>query len=1364
MVKKRFFIVFLIFLAKSFLAHQDSIRRVVTPHVSPTLRFTENAGQWDEKILLRSGFDGGALFLEKDRLTFHFYDKIKARGFHTKRITPGMFIDDQIKGHAFQVMFEGCNSNATIQKQQEDKFYENFFIGSDEKKWKGNVRTYHQLWYKNIYNGIDYEIITSVNGYKYNFHVAPKADPSVIRLNYIGISNIKLKDGALIIKPECNEVIENKPFAYQVIDGKITEVPCRFVLKNNRLSYEFPKGYNKNFELIIDPLLVFAAQTGSTADNFGMTATYDPQGNLYTGGTVFDIGYPTTPGAYSSTFNGPSYYGNTDVVVSKFNASGTSMLFSTYLGGGNTETINSMIVDKNNNLCFFGVTSSLNFPVPTGSFDNSFNGGSFLMYVYNGMRFVNGTDIYISKLNTSGTSLLASTYLGGNQNDGINQTDTYSGFSVPATPPAVGNITVFQPNYDSLQTNYGDQCRGEIQLDNANNIYITSSTRSANFPNVNSFDNSIGGRQDGILAKFNSGLTTLLNCSFIGGTSTDAGYGLVVNNNNEVYVTGGTTSQNFLTTAGAYQTAYQGGSADGFIIRVSAAGNTILNATYFGTPQYDQSFFIQLDKKNRVFIYGQSLGNMSVIMNPGSSSIFSVTNTHQFIARLPANLGAPDLRTVFGNYTNNFDISPSAFSIDKCNNIYISGWGANFLVPGQSLSNMPLMVPTQSSTDGNDFYFMGLDSNAVNLLYGSYFGGNQSDEHVDGGTSRFDPQGRIYQSVCAGCPGNDDFPVTPGAWPNTPGNPNHSSNCNNGVIKLDFQLPLAISTINTNTLQGCAPTTISFFNSTPGAAFIWYFGNGQTNSVNPNPVFTYTNPGTYTVSLVVFTPTACNVKDSAVTIVTVLSGPTTAFTATLAPCTNTVTYANNSSGTFSTNPFLWNLGDGSPTSTLVVPPPHTYSANGTYTINLTTLAANGCSANATRTVSIFNFTPAVTNNSLCSGQKVNLVASGGTSYTWSPGATLSNPNIASPEDSPSVTTVYTVQVDNNTPGYTCSKTLTTQVDVFETPVAVFTSSTNNACGGGVYYWDSSVSNIASWQWTLSPTATSTVQNPYHFYSTGGTYTVTLVVTNTAGCRDTLKGIVPVVQPPPLGITPGTVICINSTVQLSASGGTAYSWISSPPGTLDSYNIPSPVATPSTNTSYTALISTTNNCTYTLTTGIGVSLPPPGTASVQASPQIITTGESSTLTYLGDPGATVIWLPIGTTTPSTGYTVTVSPVKPTTYTAVATSGVCSERAAVLVEAFSAGCIDKDVFIPNTFTPNGDGQNDILYVRGLKVDQVYFAVYNRWGELVFDTSDKTKGWDGIYKGRPADVGVFGWYLKVKCVNGEETFKKGNVTLVR
>jgi gliding motility-associated-like protein len=169
-------------------------------------------------------------------------------------------------------------------------------------------------------------------------------------------------------------------------------------------------------------------------------------------------------------------------------------------------------------------------------------------------------------------------------------------------------------------------------------------------------------------------------------------------------------------------------------------------------------------------------------------------------------------------------------------------------------------------------------------------------------------------------------------------------------------------------------------------------------------------------------------------------------------------------------------------------------------------------------------------------------------------------------------------------------------------------------------------------------------------------------------------------------------------------------------------------------------------------------------SANAVPQSIVHGESSTLTYVGDPGSIVTWSPNTNINPNTGYSVSATPDRPTTYTITITKGPCKETLTVFVDVNLNGCIDSDVFIPNTFTPNADGNNDILYVRGLKVQEVYFAVYNRWGEMVWETNDRTKGWDGIYKGKPADVGVFGWYLKVKCFDGQETFKKGNVTLIR
>lgn len=1364
MLKKRLILLFFLGSFLNLFPQIDPDRKIVTPHVDPALRFTENLGQWDDKILFRAQLDGGALYVEKNCLTFNFYDKKKLRSIHHGGFEKKLYKDYNILFHAYKVHFDGCNAAIRSEKYQKGHDYENFYLGNDKSKWKGNVQNYHQIWLKNLYDGIDYEAITSASGMKYNFHLKPNANPQNIKLRYEGANKIKLKDGVITIQLEVNKIVEQKPYAYQLINGIINQVSCKYKLTGNVISFDFPNGYDQNYELVIDPVLVFAAQSGSTADNFGMTATFDLQGNLYSGGTIFDIGYPYVTGSYSNIFNGIPAYGNTDIVLTKYNATGNSLIYSTYMGGMGTEVVSSLIVDKANNLYLYGATGSNNFPITAGAAYPTFAGGQNIGFISNGSVFFNGTDIYISKFNPAGSALLGSTYYGGTGNDGVNYLEGTSVASF-SLGPAPGTATTNTTNYDSLQTNYGDTYRGEIQLDTLNNVYIASSTRSSDIPIVGGFDNTLGGKQDAIIAKFNTNLTSLVYSSYLGGSKNDCGNGLFVLPNFEVFITGGTCSNNFPVTAAAHSTVYNGGKTDGFLTKVNTLGNTILQSTYVGTNQYDNSFFVQCNVAGQPHIYGQSRGNMPVIVPLSATGVFSVANTHQFITKYDNALNTKLMSTVFGGNTSNMDISPSAFAVDECNgNIYLSGWGGNILT-NLAMGTMPIFNPTQATTTGYDFYLMALTPNAGSLLYGSYFGGGASQEHVDGGTSRFDRKGVIYQSVCAGCWGNQDFPVTAGAWPGTPGNPNHSSFCNNGVFKIDFKFQNTIATLNTNTISGCPPLTVNFTNGTPGTGYTWYLGPGNTTSTTLNPSVTFPNPGTYTVSLVVHDTTKCVKKDSAVKIITVHPRPTSAFTSTISPCSNTLIATNSSTGAVN---YVWNFGDATPTSTLSNPT-HVYGSSGNYTVTLVATNSFGCKDSIKQPVNVFIFNPGVANGAtICEGYTTNVSASGGISYTWSPASQVSNPNISNPIVNPTVTTVYTVSIFNNTNGNNCLANLTTTVIVNPKPAANFTYNAN-PCGGGVYFNDLSTPDVTTWEWSLSstPSVTSAVQNPYHFYATGGTHTVVVITTNNYGCKDTANQTLTILTPPPVSVSPAKIICKGGSAQLSASGGISYVW--TPTVSLDFPNSSTPNATPTISTQYSVVITSSlfvggNQCSFLLTTNVNVTQLSAIPIGANANPVIVTTGSATTLTYLGSPGVLVTWLPLGSTTPATGYTVTAYPDRPTTYTAVATLGPCKETATVNVEAYSAGCLDEDVFVPNTFTPNSDGKNDILYVRGIKVDEVYFAVYNRWGEKVFDTTDKSKGWDGIYKSRPADVGVFGWYLKVKCINGEESFKKGNVTLIR
>lgn len=1339
-------------------------KNVVTPSVRPGLHFTKNDGQWESFIKYRMQLDGGTLFMEEGGLTYNFYDKKKLSSFHVGGL--GRVKDASIQCHAIKVEFVGSNKNVLTEPYNENNYYENFYLGNDPAKWKAGVKNYNKIVYRNIYKGIDYEAVSSSRSIKYNFYVQPGNDPTQIQIKYMGVDKVKIKKGEIIIPTAIDSIVERKPYAYQKINNEEVEVLCKYKLIDNIVSFEFPNGYNKSHELIIDPFLVFAAQSGSTADNFGMTATYDNTGCLISGGTVFDNGYPTTLGAYSTSFTGVplSSTGLTDVVITKYNSSGTSLVFSTYLGGTESEIVTSLIVDQSNNVFLYGATSSLNFPTTAGSYDQTYNGGSNLFFQFNGTSFVNGTDIYISKFNSTGTALLGSTYLGGSDNDGVNHVNTLTSATGVAdiscpTPAVFGYTITNEYRMDSLQYNYGDQYRGEIELDKNGDVYVASSTRSSNFPVVGGFDNTLGGKQDAVVVKMNSSLTNIIWSSYLGGTRNDAGYSLKVTDSLFTYVTGGTFSTDFPVVSGCYQTSYNGGKADGYIVKINPSGSAVLKGTYIGTNDYDQSYFIENDRAGDVYVFGQSLGSM-----PVTSFVYSNPGSHQFISRLDRQLSNINMSTVIGSGANKLDIAPSAFAVDNCSGtISFSGWGGNIIL-GPKTYSLPVSPGAVQpvSANGYDFYIGALNPNAVALWYGTYFGGACSNEHNDGGTSRFTDDGVLYQSVCAGCWGWDDFPVSSGAWPGTPGNYNYTTNgCNNGVIKIDLQ-PKVSATI-APVSNGCEPHTVNFTNlSSPGLVYQWNFGAGPTaTSTAVNPVYTYTAPGTYTVKLVVIETQYCNARDSITTLITVHPKITSNFSYTVVPCSDSVLFTNLSTTTSSVQLANWNFGDSN--SSTALNPIHTYSANGTYTVQL--ISSTGfCSDTTVNTITLNIAIPNVSPGPIyCEGGSGMLNASGGTSYQWQPATALSNTTVANPTANPTSTTIYSVTVTNTITG--CVRTLTTQVTVNPKPTADFTFTTN-PCGGGVNFTDNSAASITQWAWDFGNSQTSTVQNPYQFYSTGGTYNVTLIAGNAFNCFDTIVKPVTVGNPPPVGVSPSQTICLGNYVTLSASGGISYSW--APSTGLSNPNFQNPIANPTVTTQYSVTITTLTSigdtCKFMLVTNVNVTQVSAIPIQIAANPDTVVAGGTSVLTLTATPNAIATWYPGGTTSPSTGYTVTTMPPRTTTYTVVIQRGPCSETLTVTVWVIEDGCESSDVFIPNTFTPNGDGSNDLMFARGSKIQEMYFAIYNRWGELVFETSDKNVGWDGTFKGRPADVGVFGYYIKFKCYNGLESFKKGNITLIR
>lgn len=804
--------------------------------------FVENKGQWPEIVCFRSLFRGGAVYFEKNCVTYNMQNREQVEELMGRKfgVPDNRPLNPMLDMYAYRVYFAGCNEHVCVSGSGLHPEYHNYYLGNDPTHWASGVRLYDTLCYHQLYDGIDLKYYFSKSSFKYEFCVKPGIRPEQIRMQYEGTDRLRLKSGNLVIRVGEFEAVELKPYAYQLYaNGARETVDCQFVLKDNQVHFHIGK-YAADRALIIDPILVFCSYTGSFADNWGYTATYDKHGNLYGGGSVFEQGYPFKTGSYQIDFAG----GSCDIGITKFTASGDSILFSTYLGGKRSEVPHSLVVNDNDELYVLASTSSWNYPVTSGAHDTDFHWSTppDTFVLTNVIYYLGGIDIAVSKFSVDGTRLLGSTFFGGSGPDGL-ATDV------------------------SLRKNYADEVRGEIMVDAYSNVYIVSSTASRDLPvTPSAFQRNYGGgRQDGCVAKFSSDLKHLIWCSYLGGDSSDAAYSMVLDKENNLYVCGGTRSRNLPATPGVLQPVYGGGVTDGYVAHISTNGNSIKALTYMGKGGYDQSYLIKMDQNDAVYVMGLTdAADSSWIVN----AQWFVPGGGQVISKLDAGLSRFIWSTAFGSgLRTGPDLSPTALMVDLCHQVYFSGWGSprvNAHVGNTNCGTRGLPISQDALrkvTDNDDFYFLSLNDNASNMVYATFFGGNASDEHVDGGTSRFDRKGYIYQAICASCGGNNDLPVTPGVA----GPRNNSMNCNLGVVKMDFNLREVVADFSMPNVI-CAPMTVAFDNTSrvitdSTTVFFWDFGDGLT-STRRDPTHLYTRSGTYRVRLIVSDTASCNGSDT----------------------------------------------------------------------------------------------------------------------------------------------------------------------------------------------------------------------------------------------------------------------------------------------------------------------------------------------------------------------------------------------------------------------------------------------------------------------------------------------------------------------
>jgi gliding motility-associated-like protein len=883
--------------------------------------FIENKGQMPEFIKYNKKINNGMLYYSSQG--YHVLIKNAEdldSMWHEIHLKKKLEKDYVVRYHRFDVNFLNANIVQPIAVQKYLRKY-NFYIGNNPNHWGLDASSFHSILYRNIYNGIDCEYITHGYGIKNNFIVNPLSNPNNIQLNYSHTEGVAIVDGRLHIQTSVGTLIEDKPIAFQIINNDTIYIDCKFKITQAENTYiiGFDIGtYDHSTQLIIDPILVFSTYSGSQGDNFGFTATYDSKSNLYAGGIV-DGGtgtesgpFPVTTGAFQTVYSGGIGQNPAglpcDIGINKYDSAGNNLLYSTYVGGSRDEYPHSLVVDKYDNLLIMGTAYSPDFPMDTTGFQKQFKGN---------------TDIFVIKLNEDGSDLLGGTFMGGADFDGLNSR--------------------------TLRYNYSDDYRGDVVVDSMNNVYVASTTNSFDFPTKNAIQNTRASLQDGCLFSLDSNLRNLRFSTFLGGNSDDAMYSVRLYDS-FVYVGGGTASNAMAFAVNGHKNAYTGGRADGFVAKMKLDGS-LINATYFGTAAYDQIYFLDIDASGNVYAAGQTEGSLT--RTPGT---YGKDNTSQFIIRYSPNLAVINLTTTFGNRTFNPEIAPSAFLVDRCNNIYFSGWGSpitdGILHP---LTTRDLYVSSdaiQKTTDNADFYLLVLNKNANNILYATYFGGDKTEDHVDGGTSRFDKKGVVYQSVCSSCPGFnqhfDDFPVSA----NAPFKLNLSPRCSNASFKLDFQINFEVDAkFTANPTKGCSPLTVNFINQSKIArTYFWDFGDG-TQDTAKNPVHTFTEKGKYMVKLTSIDSFSCNISETDSIEIEVLETPEAKFELRGEECKREIEFTNQS--TNYVNP-EWDFGD---TSAIVKEenPKYTYYKNGNYKVLLTVShPISGCKDTQSAYVSMFD--------------------------------------------------------------------------------------------------------------------------------------------------------------------------------------------------------------------------------------------------------------------------------------------------------------------------------------------------------------------------------------------------------------------------
>jgi len=661
------------------------------------LAFTKNMGQWDDRVLFRANAGGATMWFTKDAITYQFTRRIpsppsplpEGEGWsqtgeremgHSREggnpasvgrtflsdpgqagmpILPGdRYEKDSIEQLVLTAKFIDANPNTEIIAEGQLEYKCNYFLGNDPTKWHTDVPNYEAITLKDIYPGIDLKYSGDGTGQaEYEFIAAPGADIAQIKVEYEGAEETSLdSDGKMILKTKWGDMIAAiKTPANGVLSG------TRSFSQLSEKTIGFEAGGANQQALGTQSVgLVYSTYLGGGSGDYGNSIAVDDSGNAYVTGYTNSTNFPTTPGAYDSTYNG-----GYDAFVAKFSPTG-ALIYSTYLGGGGDDRGNGIAVDSSGCAYVTGSTDSWNFPMQAP-------------YQWDQVL----VDVFVTKISSTGNSLIYSTYLGGGRDD------------------------------------YGNG----IAVDGSGYAYVTGWTQSSNFPTLNPYQATFRGSDpyftpDAFVTKLSSTGNSLIYSTYLGGGSGDYGYGIAVDGSGYAFVTGMTEESDF-PTLNPYQT-YQGGG-DVFVTKLSSSGSSLIYSTYLGGGEgADFGYGIAVDDGGNAYVTGWTGSSNFPTLNPyqtyqGSSDVF--------VTKLSSSGNSLVYSTYLGGGSEDLG---HGIAVDVSGYAYVTGYTAS--------SNFPTLNPFQTY-QGSDAFVTKLSSAGNSLIYSTHLGGGGDYGHdiaVDG--------------------------------------------------------------------------------------------------------------------------------------------------------------------------------------------------------------------------------------------------------------------------------------------------------------------------------------------------------------------------------------------------------------------------------------------------------------------------------------------------------------------------------------------------------------------------------------------------------------------------------------------------------